>query len=64
MRNEGLPVGEGLFGLYLCFCNDRGYGRDTAIEDLKILGGHMRNKKYEQFFKGRMRREVETGKSK
>ena len=64
MRNEGLTVGEGLFELYLWFCNERGYGRGTTIDDLKTLDGHMRNKKEEQFFKERMRREVETGKSK
>ena len=64
MRNEGLPNGEGLYELSLWFCNERGYGRDTAIEDLKKLGGHMRNKKEEQLFKEMMRREVETGKSK
>ena len=63
MRNEGLPFGKGLFELYLWFCNERGYGWDMAIEDLKILGGHMRNQKEEQFFKERMRRNVETGKS-
>ena len=26
MRNEGLPVGQGLFELYLWFCNERTYG--------------------------------------
>ena len=57
LRNERLPAGDELFELYLWFSNERGYGRDMVIEDLKMLGNFIRNKKDEQFFKERMRRE-------
>ena len=53
-------LGKGYLKFTYGFANERGYGRDTDIEDLKIMGSHMRNKKDEQFFKERMRREVET----
>ena len=42
MRNEGLPVWGGLFEIYLWICNERVSRRDMAIEDLKLLGSHMR----------------------
>ena len=57
LKNEGLPIRESLFELYLWFCEERGTERKTAIEDLYVLGEHIRYMKEEQFYKERVRRE-------
>ena len=57
LKNEGLPIRESLFELYLWFCQERGTERKAAVEDLYVLGEHMRCMKEEQFYKERVRRE-------
>ena len=56
LKNEGLPIRESLFEIYLWFCQERGIERKAAVEDLSILGEQMRSMK-EQFHKERARRE-------
>ena len=38
LRNEDLPIGEGLYQLFMWFCKERGYGIERAIENLQMLG--------------------------
>ena len=38
LKNEGLPVGEGLYELYKWFCIERGFEIERIIEDLEKLG--------------------------
>ena len=59
LNNEGLPIRESLFELYLWFCQERGIEWKVAVEDLNVLGEHMRCMKEEQFYKERVRREDE-----
>ena len=56
LKNEGLSIRESLFELYLWFCQGRGTERRAVIEDLNVLGEHMRCMKEEQFYKERVRR--------
>ena len=51
LRNERLPAGDELFELYLWFSNERGYRRDTVIEDLKMLGNFIRTRKRSDFLR-------------
>ena len=45
LRNEGLPIGEGLYQLYLWFCKERGYSLEKVREDLEKLGDIIRKEK-------------------
>ena len=45
LRNERLPVDEGLYELYIWFCKERGYEKEVAIDEINLLGGHMKNLK-------------------
>ena len=39
LRNEGLPTREGLFQLYIWFCQERGFDIDRVIEDKRFREG-------------------------
>ena len=49
LRNEGLPVGEGLFELYKWFCRERGYENEVVIEDLDKLAKRIIRERYNEF---------------
>ena len=48
LRNEGLPVGEGLYELFKWFCMERGYDCEIIIEDLDRLGKRISREMYNE----------------
>ena len=55
LRNEGLPISEGLYELYKFFCHERGIDQEAVSKDLNILRSHCRNLKEKEFFIEKMR---------
>ena len=58
LRNEGLAVGEALLQLYIWFCNEKGYGKNKVMEDLKMLGRGIGRERNEVFKKECMWRDA------
>ena len=56
LKNEGLPIRESLFELYLWSGQERGMGKNDIIEDLNLIGSHICSIKEEMYYKERKRR--------
>ena len=52
VTNEGLPIRDSLFELYIWFCQEREvWIKKVVVEDLKILGEYMYSLKEERHYK-------------
>ena len=55
LKNEGLPIREGLHELYKLFCQERGFDLEETNNDLDTLRLHCRNKKENEYYIERLR---------
>ena len=53
LKNEGLPVRESLYELYIWFMRERGIDGKLALQDLNLLGERMNSVREESFYKER-----------
>ena len=49
IKNQGLPIQESLFQVYLFFCQERGVNKSEAMQDLETCAANCRAKKEKQF---------------
>ena len=55
LKNEGLPIREGLHELYKLFCQERGFDLEETNNDLDTLRLHCRNKKENEYYIEKLR---------